>query len=87
MQHQASITSIIRAQQNNTNSTLKTSILSENEDEEDGELEMINENDYGDEDLEEIVTVEHVKQKLGGLLDQLGNIKKAKDDMKNILKS
>ena len=48
---------------------------------------MINENDYGDEDLEEIVTVEHVQQKLGGLLDQLGNIKRAKDDMKNILKS
>ena len=48
---------------------------------------MINENDYGDEDLEEIVTVEDVQQKLGGLLNQLENIKKAKGDMKNILKS
>ena len=40
---------------------MKTSILESNDgDEEDGELEMINENDYGDEDLEEIVTVEDV---------------------------
>ena len=31
------------------------------------ELEMINENDYGEED--ELITVDDVKQKLGGLLD------------------
>ena len=67
---------------------MKTSILesADGEDEE-PELEMIHENDYGDEDLEELVTVEHVKQKLGGLLDQLENIKRAKGDMKQILKS
>ena len=67
---------------------MKTSILESDDGEgEDEELAMINENDYGEEDLEEIVTVEHVQLKLGGLLDQLENIKKAKGDMKNILKS
>lgn len=43
-------------------------------------LEMIDERGYSDE--EEPITVDHVKEKLGGLLDQIESIKRAKGDMK-----
>lgn len=48
-------------------------------------LEMIDERGYSDE--EEPITVDHVKEKLGGLLDQIESIKRAKGDMKQILRA
>ena len=74
-QLEQNVASIIKQANNFTNDTLKTSVdllessavdvEEDNDDEE--ELEMINENDYGEED--ELITVDDVKQKLGGLLD------------------